>query len=553
MSDTHSSSPPRRTDYLVVGSGIAGLSFALAAANHGDVLLLTKSELLNTSTNRAQGGIASALGDEDSFVQHEQDTHSAGDGLCHADAVSQIVREGPESIRWLMAHGTRFTTDDQGRLHLGREGGHHHHRIVHARDLTGAEIERALLDAARQHPRITLLPHWMVVDLITRHHYTDAGRGDGGPCHGAYVMPVHDKAEHFPVHRVLARATVLATGGSGQIYRHTTNPEIATGDGTALAWRAGARLANLEFFQFHPTSLALPEAQNWLISEALRGHGARLVDGRGRRIMEGVHPMLELAPRDIVARGIDQVMKADGVDHVWLDATHLPVSELLEQFPNIHRTCLNLGLDITQEPIPVVPAAHYQCGGVWTDLDGRTSLQGLFAIGESACTGVHGANRLASNSLLEAVVYGRRAAAALALNPLPEAPEERIAPWDKSGTYDPEEWVVVAHDREEIRSLMWDYVGIVRSRPRLERASSRLRLIAAEIESYYRRTSLRPGLIELRNMAAAARLAVACALYREESRGLHARLDFPRRDDVRWSRDTVLERRGEERLNFVAP
>lgn len=542
MSTTSLMAPPRRTDFLVVGSGIAGLSFALAAADHGQVLVLTKSELLNTSTNRAQGGIASALGDEDSFLQHEQDTHVAGDGLCHADAVSQIVREGPESIRWLMAHGTQFTRDEQGQLHLGREGGHHHHRIVHARDLTGAEIERALLESARRHPRITLMPHWMVVDLITTHHYTDAGRADGGPCHGAYVMPVLDPRERFSVHRVLARATVLATGGSGQIYRHTTNPEIATGDGTALAWRAGARLANLEFFQFHPTSLAIPEAQNWLISEALRGHGARLVDARGRRLMEGVHPMLELAPRDIVARGIDQVMKTEGVDHVWLDATHLPAHELLEQFPTIHRRCLELGVDITSDPIPVVPAAHYQCGGVWTDLDGRTSLPGLFAIGESACTGVHGANRLASNSLLEAVVYGRRAAAVLQCEDLPEVPEARIAPWDKTGTYDPEEWVVVSHDRDEIRRLMWDYVGIVRSRPRLERAQSRLALISREIEHYYRRTSLRPGLVELRNMAAAARLAVGCALHREESRGLHARLDFPSRDDERWARDTLLER-----------
>ncbi len=545
MSDTSPARPPERTDFLVIGSGIAGLSFALSAAEHGQVLLLTKSELLNTSTNRAQGGIASALGDEDSFVQHERDTHAAGDGLCHADAVSLIVREGPESIRWLMSQGTRFTRADDGSLHLGREGGHAHHRIVHAHDLTGAEIERALLEAAREHPRITLMPHWMVVDLITRHQYLDEGRGDGGPCHGAYVMPVKDPAERFPVRRVLARATVLATGGSGQIYRHTTNPEVATGDGTALAWRAGARLANLEFFQFHPTSLALPEAQNWLISEALRGHGALLVDAAGQRVMEGQHPMLELAPRDIVARGIDQVMKAQGTDHVFLDATHLPAAELRARFPNIHQHCLALGLDITRDPIPVVPAAHYQCGGVWTDLDGRTSLPGLYAVGEAAFTGVHGANRLASNSLLEAVVYARRAAAAVGRDELPEPPAERVAPWDKSGTYDPEEWVVVQHDRDEIRGLMWDYVGIVRSRPRLERAQSRLALISREIEQYYRRTSLRPGLIELRNMVAAARLSVGCALFREESRGLHFRLDFPDRDDATWAVDTLLERDGE--------
>ena len=553
MPEVTASVPPDTTDYLVVGSGIAGLSFALCAAEHGRVLLLTKSELLNTSTNRAQGGIASALGGEDSFAQHEQDTHASGDGLCHADAVSLIVREGPESVRWLMAHGANFTQDDEGRLHLGREGGHRHHRIVHARDLTGAEIERALLEAARRHPRITLLPHWMVVDLITRHHYLGGERGDGGPCHGAYVMPVED--ERCAVRRVLARATVLATGGSGQIYRHTSNPEIATGDGTALAWRAGARLANLEFFQFHPTTLALPEAHNWLISEALRGHGALLVDDEGRRIMEGVHPMRELAPRDIVARGIDQHMKAEGADHVWLDATGLPAAELREHFPNIEAFCRRLGLDITRERIPVVPAAHYQCGGVWTDLWGRASLPGLYAVGEAACTGVHGANRLASNSLLEAVVYARRAAAAVARDPLAEPPAARIADWDASGTFDPDEWVVVEHDRDEIRRLMWDYVGIVRTRSRLERARSRLALVSGEIEEYYRRTSPRPGLVELRNMAAAARLTVACALFREESRGLHSRLDFPARDDASWRRDTILERdgSGEAHIRLAEP
>lgn len=538
--------PPAACDFLVIGSGIAGLSFALAAAAHGRVALLTKAEPVNTNTNRAQGGIASALGGEDSFEQHVRDTLEAGAGLCREAAVEQIVREGPASIRWLIEQGAAFTRGADGELHLGREGGHVRHRIVHADDLTGAEIERALLEQVRHHPKISLHPHWLAVDLITAHHLPEPLRRDGGPVYGVYAMPADDPSGEHAVRRVLAPVTVLATGGSGQVYLHTTNPEIATGDGVALAYRAGAELANLEFFQFHPTSLHHPASPNWLISEALRGHGARLVDGCGRPIMAGVHPMGELAPRDIVARGIDEHMKRTGADCAWLDATALDGEELVRAFPNIHRHCLTLGLDIRRDRIPVVPAAHYQCGGVRVDLDGRATLPGLYAIGEAACTGVHGANRLASNSLLEAVVYARRAAEAAAAElPTLAPPAAPLPEWDPSGTHDPEEWVLVSHNREELRRLMWDFVGIVRSRARLDRARARILRIAQEIEDYYRHARLRPGLVELRNMVAVAHLATKCALYRCESRGLHWRSDFPLRDDAKWKRDTVVKRTGD--------
>jgi L-aspartate oxidase len=537
--------PPAESDFLVVGSGIAGLSFALAAAEHGSVTLLTKSEPADTSTNRAQGGIASVLGGEDSFEQHLRDTLAAGAGLCREEAVRGIVEEGPASIRWLIEQGTAFTRGPDGELHLGREGGHVHSRIVHADDLTGAEIERALLARVRRHPCIAVHTHWLAVDLLTAHHLPGALRGDGGPVYGVYAMPAADPSGGFPVRRLQAAVTVLATGGSGQIYRHTTNPSVATGDGVALGYRAGAELANLEFFQFHPTSLHHPASPNWLISEALRGHGARLVDAGGAPIMAGLHPMGDLAPRDIVARGIDGYLKRTGADCAWLDATGLDGDELRRRFPNIHRHCLELGIDILRERIPVVPAAHYQCGGLRTDLQGRTSLAGLFAVGEVACTGVHGANRLASNSLLEAVVYARRAAAAALADRGRLAPPPAPLPdWNPEGTHDPGEWVLVSHNREELRRLMWDFVGIVRSRSRLERARARLALIAGEVEDYYRRARLRPELVELRNMVAVAHLVTKSALYRCESRGLHWRSDFPQTDDGKWHRDTVVKRAG---------
>jgi L-aspartate oxidase len=529
-------------DFLVIGSGIAGLSLALEVADHGSVLLVTKSDCKDTNTNRAQGGIASVLSEHDSIEEHVQDTLEAGVGLCHDSAVRCVVSEGPSSIDWLIQQGTQFTRTEEGDLHLGREGGHRSHRIIHADDLTGAAIEHALLERARQHPNMQILSHWIVVDLITNHHVAKSKKKDGGPCYGAYLMPAYDPNQASTVHRQLAKVTVLATGGSGQVYQHTTNPTIATGDGIALAYRAGALLANLEFFQFHPTSLFHPNSRNQLITEALRGHGARLLSQSGAPIMEGLHPLEDLAPRDVVARGIDRHMKSTGEPCVYLDATHLDASELLARFPNIHKACMRLGIDMREQPIPVVPAAHYQCGGVRVDLDGRTSLPRLFAIGEVASTGVHGANRLASNSLLEAVVFSRSAAkAALQEVRSYEMPDLRIPEWDSSGTFDSGEWVIVAHDREELRRIMWDYVGIVRSAGFLRRAHSRVKLIASEVESFYRRTPPCPGLVELRNMLATSHLIIRCARFREESRGLHTRSDFPSRDE-KWVKDTIVRR-----------
>jgi L-aspartate oxidase len=527
-------------DFLVIGSGIAGLSFALEVADRGTVLIVSKSDCEDTNTNRAQGGIASVFSDGDSFEQHVKDTLEAGGGLCHEQAVRHIVEEGPENIRWLIEQGTRFTHDDEGNLHLGREGGHSLHRIIHADDLTGHEIERALLEMARRHPNVQILTHWMVVDLITNHHLKKSTHENGSPCYGAYLMPARDPNSEAPIYCQAAKITVLATGGSGQVYQHTTNPAIATGDGVALAYRAGAHLSNLEFYQFHPTSLFHPHGGNMLITEALRGHGARLVNRHGDEIMEGLHPLGDLAPRDVVARGIDSYMKSSGDSCVYLDTTAEDAEITQSRFPNIYRNCLALGINICKEPIPVVPAAHYQCGGVRVNLEGRTSLPRLFAVGEVASTGVHGANRLASNSLLEAVVFARGAAkVTLGELDVRNTPQESIPQWDQGGTFNSGEWVIIAHDREEVRRLMWDYVGIVRSADRLDRAYSRVQLIAREVEDYYRRTPLCPGLVELRNMLATAYLMIRCARFREESRGLHYRSDFPRKDEL-WLKDTLV-------------
>ncbi len=552
MSHNTKSLPPEQVDYLVIGSGIAGLSFALDVADSGSVLLLTKSSLDNTATRRAQGGIASVLARDDTFEQHERDTLKAGGDLCHMDAVRTIVEEGPASIDWLVEKGTRFTRLPGGFFDLGREGGHTRNRIVHFDDLTGAEIERALLDRVREHPNIQTLEHWVAVDLITSHHLPPSHRQDGGPCFGVYAM-AQDDVHEGSVCRILARITVLATGGAGQVYLHTSNPDVATGDGVALVYRAGGALANLEFFQFHPTTLYHPEAHNMLITEALRGHGAKLVTREGKSVMEGLHPMGELAPRDIVARGIDAYLKRSGEECVYLDATHLDSKELVQRFPNIARNCAKLGIDIRSQRIPVVPAAHYMCGGVYSDLDGRTTLTGLYAVGEVAWTGVHGANRLASNSLLEAVVFARRAAASAKQElPARSMPEELIPQWDM-GTTDFDDWVLIEHDREEIRRLMWDYVGIVRSGTRLRRARSRMLLIAREIEDFYRRALLRPELVELRNLVAVANLIIKSALFREESRGLHYRTDFPERDDENWFRDTIIRRSQPEAAQIDNP
>jgi L-aspartate oxidase len=538
------------TDVLVIGSGVAGLLFALKVAEHGRVALVTKKEAMDSNTNLAQGGIASVFGELDSFDLHMADTLCSGDGLCNSDVVEMVVKSGPERIAELIQLGVRFNTNQDRNtagelrsLDLGREGGHSRNRIVHAHDMTGKEIEQALLGQVRLHPNIQLYENYIAVDLIT--HSTRMKRGlvtttHEDFCCGAYVL---DSANH-QVKTFAAHITLLATGGAGKVYLYTSNPDIATGDGIAMAYRAGARVANLEFVQFHPTCLYHPQAKNFLISEAVRGEGGVLIDGSGRPFMQDYDPLKDLACRDVVARAIDTELKKSGDESVFLDITHQPAGLIRERFPNIHAKCLSLGIDMTQMPIPVVPAAHYMCGGVVTDIFGRTDIRNLFAIGETACTGLHGANRLASNSLLEALVYADAAARNIAqqlkeksFNSLPLPP-----PWDDVGASDSDETIVITHNWDEIRRLMWNYVGIVRSDKRLERAKRRIDIIQSEIHDYYWNFKVVPDLIELRNIAVVAELIIKCARHRMESRGLHYNLQYPRRDDRRWKKDTILRR-----------
>ncbi|HET8540557.1 MAG TPA: L-aspartate oxidase [Anaeromyxobacter sp.] len=523
-----------QVDFLVLGGGAAGLSFALEAADHGSVLVLTKRQRSEGSTQYAQGGVASVLGADDQLDLHVEDTLVAGAGLCKREAVEVTVREGPERIRWLLSLGVEFDKEDEARLHLTREGGHSRRRVAHAKDATGREVERALLAAcAAKHIRI--VEDEVAVDLVT------SGKvGIGGPNRvlGAYVL---DRASGEIV-ALSARTTVLATGGSGKVYLYTSNPDVATGDGVAMAYRAGAAVANMEFVQFHPTCLYHPQAKSFLISEALRGEGGILRNAAGEAFMARYDARKELAPRDIVARSIDAEMKRRGDDSAFLDMTHLPKGFLLEHFPNIHATCKEFGVDMAVQPIPVVPAAHYQCGGVVTDLMGRTSLGRLYAIGEVSCTGLHGANRLASNSLLEALVFGRRAAIA-ATDELSSAsgPHPVLPPWNPGAALAPEEGVVVANNWDEIRRTMWNYVGIVRTEKRLERARTRIKLVRDEIREYYWQYQVTPDLVELRNLADVAMIIVESARQRKESRGLHYLLEYPKPDD-RWLKDTVLTR-----------
>jgi L-aspartate oxidase len=525
------------SDFLVIGSGIAGLYFALQASGHGRVALITKRDIAESATNYAQGGIASVFSQEDTFAAHITDTLTAGAGICHEDVVRTVVEEGPQVIRNLIEWGVKFTTRGDT-YDLTREGGHSKRRILHSDDATGREIERALVEAARENPNIDIYEHHIAIDLLTAAKIMRK-KLELNRCCGAHVLDI----KSGEVITFASKITLLASGGAGKVYLYTCNPDVATGDGVAMAFRAGATIANMEFMQFHPTTLFHPHAKSFLISEAVRGEGAILRRRDGTAFMEKYHPLKDLAPRDIVARAIDNEIKTSGDDCVFLDITHKDPDFVRNHFPNIYVTCLGYGFDMTRVPVPVVPAAHYLCGGVTVGPNGETDLQNLYAIGEVSFTGLHGANRLASNSLLEAGAYAgrayRHAIGQLALDDYvcPDLPE-----WDSGTATNSDEMVVVSQNWDEIRRFMWNYVGIVRSDKRLERAMHRIGLIQEEIEDYYWDFIITSDLIELRNIATVAELIVSCAQQRKESRGLHYNIDHPERDDVNWRRDTFVRK-----------
>jgi len=518
-------------DVLVIGSGLAGQSVALRLADKRRVLLVAKRSLTETATQWAQGGIAAALDTPEGIASHIQDTLVAGAGLCHEKTVRFVVERGHRAIQWLIAQGVPFTREQDGQYHLTREGGHSERRIYHSADATGAAIQETLTQKVRAHPNITIWEDHVAIDLITGARVGVPQRG----CVGAYLF---DRRQQV-VKTVAASHTVLATGGAGKVYLYSTNPDIATGDGIAMAWRAGCRIANMEFIQFHPTCLYHPHAKSFLISEAVRGEGGILRLPNGERFMPYHDPRAELAPRDIVARAIDFEMKRHGLDCVYLDISHKPAEWIREHFPTIYRRCLELGIDITREPIPVVPAAHYTCGGVVVDLSARTDLPHLYAVGETSCTGLHGANRLASNSLLECVVFGEAAAQDILAEPV--LPPLSLPFWDESQVTDPDEEVVISHNWDELRRFMWDYVGIVRSDKRLRRAMHRIRILKREINEFYAHFRISNDLLELRNLVVVAELIVRSAQRRKESRGLHFSRDYP--ETLAQARDTLLQRR----------
>ncbi|GFO61374.1 L-aspartate oxidase [Geomonas silvestris] len=527
----------QQSDFLVIGSGIAGLSFALQAAAHGSVAVVTKREIAESATNYAQGGIATVSSNEDTFDAHVQDTLVAGAGICHEDVVRMVVEEGPQVIRNLIEWGVQFTMNEGG-YDLTREGGHSARRILHAEDVTGREIERALVAAVAKHPNITIYENHIAIDLITEAKVLKQPLKENR-CLGAHVLDI--KAEK--VKTFASRITLLASGGAGKVYLYTCNPDVATGDGVAMAYRAGATVANMEFMQFHPTTLYHPTARSFLISEAVRGEGAILKRRDGTAFMERYHPLKDLAPRDIVARAIDNEMKTHGDDCVYLDIRHRGAEYITQRFPNIYQTCLEFGIDMSKDMIPVVPAAHYLCGGVAVNDDAETDVKHLYAIGEVAFTGLHGGNRLASNSLLEAAVYAGRAfkhAVEVLKKESFNTPE--IPHWDCGTATNSDEMVVVSQNWDEIRRFMWNYVGIVRTDKRLERAMHRIDLIQREIEEYYWNFIVTSDLIELRNIATVAKLIVSCAQLRKESRGLNYNIDHPGVDDVNWQRDTYLKK-----------
>jgi len=528
----------RGYDFLVIGSGLAGLHFALRVGEVGEVAVITKRGAADSATDWAQGGIAAVSDPSDSFEAHVDDTLQAGAGLCHEDTVRFVVERGPDAIDALLKNGVQFDPPPEsagGTYDLTREGGHSQRRILHKDDATGREIERSLLARVRAHPRISLLEDHCAIDLITA---TKLGRTGTNRALGAYVL----EASSGDVHAYTAPITLLATGGAGKVYLYTSNPDVASGDGMAMAYRAGATLANMEFMQFHPTCLFNPQAKSFLITEAVRGEGGVLCRRDGEPFMQDYHEMRDLAPRDVVARAIDTELKRTGDDYVVLDITRKDPSFVRGRFPTIFARCLQYGIDITREPIPVVPAAHYCCGGLRTDMRGESDLTNLFAAGEVASTGLHGANRLASNSLLEALVFAD-AAASEAIARLPDVdPPGPVPPWRHGEATRIDEAVVITQNWDEIRRFMWNYVGIVRSDRRLSRARHRIDMLLEEINEYYWNFRVTPELLELRNLAAVAQLVIQSAAFRRESRGLHYNLDYPDRDDEQFGRDTLIQR-----------
>ena len=521
-------------DVLIIGSGLAGLTVALKVASEKKVCLVSKRKINDNSSSWAQGGIAAVLTDDDSIEAHIQDTLIAGAGLCDQEVTRQVASHARETVEWLIAQGVPFTReDDDSGYHLTREGGHSHRRIIHAADATGHAVQKTLAEQVLSHPNITVLEDHIAVDLITSRKAGIGAPQDNAECLGAYVLD----NKSGKVMTIGAQQTVLATGGTGKVYLYTTNPDVSTGDGVAMAWRVGCRVANMEFIQFHPTCLFHPKAKSFLITEVVRGEGGVLKLPDGTQFMKKHDPRGELAPRDVVARAIDFEMKKRGLDCVFLDISHKPADFVISHFPTIYRRCMELGIDITKEPIPVVPAAHYSCGGVMTDHTGRTDLANLYAIGETACTGLHGANRLASNSLLECMVFGQAAANDL----LAQSPKPTVALpyWDESRVTDADEEVIITHNWNELRRFMWNYVGIVRTNKRLTRAMHRIHLLRDEVHEFYSNFRVTNNLIELRNLLQVAELIVRSAMERHESRGLHYSKDYPEMLDI--AVPTVLE------------
>jgi L-aspartate oxidase len=515
----------KKVDFLIIGSGIAGLSYALKVAEHGTVCVVTKSNEDESNTKYAQGGIAAVMYDPDSYAKHIADTLNAGAGLCNPEVVEMVIRESTARIGELIEWGAKFDRKSSGEFDLAREGGHSEHRILHHKDVTGYEIERALLDQVHKHSRIEVLDHHFTIDIITQHHLgmNVNSRTPGIECYGAYILNLKTDT----VETVLAKTCLMATGGAGNVYGATTNPAIATGDGVAMVYRAKGKIENMEFFQFHPTALYHPgEHPSFLISEAVRGFGGILKTQDGKTFMERYDERGSLAPRDITARAIDNEMKGRGDDFVWLDCTHLDVDDFIRHFPNIYRKCLSLDIDISKQYIPVVPAAHFMCGGIQVNMKGESTIGNLYAVGECSCTGLHGANRLASNSLLEAVVYAHRAAASAVEKAMQNSWKTGVPPWNAEGTAHPEEMVLITQSLKEVQAIMSNYVGIVRSDLRLKRAFDRLEILYMENETLYQQTTVSPRLCELRNVINVAYIIIKQAMQRKESVGLHYNLDY---------------------------